>query len=146
MSYEDSFHLGIKVLVRNKDQQVLLLKGENKRGSYWDLPGGRIQKGESSIDTIRRELEEEIGLTHIQEIKPLIMTLTNIRIPVHMGDVGLIFSIYQLDIPSTFTPRLSSEHTHFEWCGALEAAKHLQSSFPSEFITMLKNLNPKILA
>lgn len=56
---EDIFHLGIKALLRNEEGRVLLLKVNPKklRGEqrdYWDLPGGRIQKGDSVLDTLRR--------------------------------------------------------------------------------------------
>lgn len=45
-----------------------------KGDSFWNLIGGRVSMGESSIDAVRREIREEIGcgcrihgLTHVSE-------------------------------------------------------------------------------
>jgi len=54
---EDCFHLGVKVLLYDSEGRVLLLK----KGPYWDLPGGRLQKGETLMETLQREVEEETG-------------------------------------------------------------------------------------
>ena len=45
--------------VLHKDGKCLLLK--NKMG--WDLPGGHIQVNEAEVDALRREVEEETGLS-----------------------------------------------------------------------------------
>ncbi len=47
---EDIFHLGIKALIRNSEDMILLLQVNPKaldgpKRDYWDLPGGRVQKG-----------------------------------------------------------------------------------------------------
>jgi colanic acid biosynthesis protein WcaH len=45
------------------DGALLLLKRSNSpaKGEWW-LPGGRIHKGESLEETLRREVKEETGL------------------------------------------------------------------------------------
>lgn len=64
---EDSFHLGIKALIRNSDGKALLLKvnKEQLKGysgeAYWDIAGGRIHKNSTVEETLRREVEEETG-------------------------------------------------------------------------------------
>ena len=47
-----------------KDHQILLIKHcEHESGrSYWILPGGGIEPGESEEDCVRREIKEEINL------------------------------------------------------------------------------------
>lgn len=56
------FHIGAKALL-TKGSDVLLLR----RGSSWDLPGGRIEVRESPVDALRRELCEELpGIEEIQ--------------------------------------------------------------------------------
>ena len=62
------------VVVLNNDQEVLLLKRSaesNWMPKKWALPGGHIEKGESSKDAAVREAKEEanIVLKDIDELK-----------------------------------------------------------------------------
>jgi len=44
-----------------KDDKILLVKGHKRFKEYW-IPGGRQEKGESDIETLSRELKEEINV------------------------------------------------------------------------------------
>jgi 8-oxo-dGTP pyrophosphatase MutT (NUDIX family) len=46
------------------DGRVLLLKNEREE---WELPGGKLEKGEEPIDCCRREIQEESSL----EVRPV---------------------------------------------------------------------------
>jgi len=138
---EDCFHLGVKALILSSEGKVLLLKRHHPvKGVYWDIPGGRLQKGESQIDTLLREIKEETGLNNICEVHPFMMALTDIRIPALEGDVGLIFSIYLINISESFNPILSDEHVDSEWCTVLNAVEKLKTQYPREFIERMIRL------
>ena len=49
-------------IILNKEGKVLLLKHYFRAGSGWGIPGGFMTSGEQPIETLRRELQEEIGL------------------------------------------------------------------------------------
>ena len=53
---------GSAVIVKNKDGLILMQQRKHPYGR-WGLPGGLMELGESTIDTARRELYEETGLT-----------------------------------------------------------------------------------
>lgn len=51
--------VSVKSLVIDKNR-VLLIKNERNE---WDLPGGKVQKNESPLETLNREIKEELNLS-----------------------------------------------------------------------------------
>lgn len=143
-SQEDCFHLGAKALIQNNEGKILILRQNPEKFkkpplSYWDIPGGRMQKNESIETALKREVYEETGL-ELLTLHPFLTVLTGIRIPVGAGDVGLIFSTYLCTIPSNSTIQLSDEHVYFEWAG-LSRAVELLKHYPPELLEKLTLLN-----
>jgi 8-oxo-dGTP pyrophosphatase MutT (NUDIX family) len=133
--------MGVKALIFDRENKVLLLERNHPvKRMYWDLPGGRLQKNESVINALIREVQEEIGLSGVH-FYPLITILTNIRIPIQQDEsVGLIFSIFKCHLSSIFHPILSTEHIDFEWITPLQASEKLKSQYPEEFIEKLSKM------
>lgn len=55
-------HWGVYALAMYDDQVIRIHKGRGPYRGKWDLPGGRIEFGESPRETLERELMEETGL------------------------------------------------------------------------------------
>lgn len=54
--------ISIDLIIRNKNDQVLLGKRKNKPAQgYWFVPGGRIFKGESISNAFKRLTLQELG-------------------------------------------------------------------------------------
>lgn len=149
MSGEDVFHLGIKALICNSAGDILLLqvnpvKLHGERKDYWDLPGGRVQKGDSVEDTLQREVQEETSIAEIADIQPISMVLSNIRIP--MGEeksVGLILSVYACAVSSDAKVVLSDEHIAYDWFTPAKAAALLRVKYPRDFCEAIAGLQAK---
>ena len=64
-----NLQVGVKVIIRNDNGDVLLLKRTSQfllpadSEASWDIPGGRIEPDESLRDALAREVNEEIGAT-----------------------------------------------------------------------------------
>lgn len=142
----DTFHLGIKALIRDEDRKILLFKADPARlvgdnEAHWDLPGGRLERGEDPLTTLRREVKEETGIPDVHITRHLHMGLSNIRIPQREQEsVGLILSVYECSIPPGAVVEISDEHTHYQWVEPAEAAKRLGYKFSDEFCGLVSKL------
>ncbi|MCK5107729.1 MAG: NUDIX hydrolase [Nanoarchaeota archaeon] len=52
----------VKALIQ-KDNKFLIIEQRFNNQNYLNLPGGKLQKNESEIDALHRELKEELSIT-----------------------------------------------------------------------------------
>ena len=52
----------VSAILRWEDRVLLCRHEKAGRGEYWLLPGGGVNSGESLVDALYRELEEEVGI------------------------------------------------------------------------------------
>jgi 8-oxo-dGTP diphosphatase len=142
---EDIYHLGVKALVKNKEGKYLLLKVNEKSlvandlGEYWDIPGGRLKKGNTTVDTLKREVFEETGINNIKVIKEIGTSISNIRINLKEGgDVGLILSVYEVEIIGDENITISTEHIEYKFCSVSEVKELLKIKYPASLIDRIQ--------
>ncbi|MCW8107075.1 8-oxo-dGTP diphosphatase MutT [Alteromonas ponticola] len=59
-------------VIRRADDVFICLRSEHQhQGGKWEFPGGKIDHGESVVEALKRELQEEIGISVIR-CRPLI--------------------------------------------------------------------------
>jgi 8-oxo-dGTP pyrophosphatase MutT (NUDIX family) len=143
MANEDSFHLGLKALIQNIEGKVLVLHAnletfKSPEVDHWDLPGGRIHKGETVEAGLSREVLEEVGLEHVQIVKLLDASVSRMRIS-HL-DVGIILFTYLCHIGDQEIKLTDNEHTEFKWVLPADAAKLLSTKFSDSAVEAIKNL------
>jgi TDG/mug DNA glycosylase family protein len=56
----------VRAAVVDEQNRILLLRYGDEYGRWWVTPGGGRERGENDEQTLRRELEEEIGLVGFQ--------------------------------------------------------------------------------
>ena len=60
---ENEFNTGVEMWIINNNKILMTQRSEQKsHPGQWETPGGCSQAGESIIDTIKREMIEEIGV------------------------------------------------------------------------------------
>lgn len=70
-SNDNFFQVSVKGLFLNEENKIMMTKEDN---GNWEIPGGRIQKGESFIEALKRECLEETGLEcEVLDPKPFIV-------------------------------------------------------------------------
>lgn len=139
---EKLFHVGVKALIVNEEDKVLILNVNTasfkEDTPHWDIPGGRIQEGQTAIETLQREVLEETGIEQIESADYLTGVISNIEIPVSDTEkVGLVLVVYRVVIPPNSNIHLSDEHTGYEWVSRAEAAERLRYKYPEEFTKAL---------
>ena len=55
-------HLGVYGLIIENDKILLIKKVSGPYDGLLDLPGGTMEFGERPVDTLKRELKEEVGI------------------------------------------------------------------------------------
>lgn len=140
---EDHFHLGVKAIITNHEGKILLLQRPLQKGGVWDLPGGRLQRGEEIEETLRREVYEETGINNFDAVSFLSMEMTDIRIQLPQGEVGLIFSLYHLDLHENVEIVLSEEHESYQWMEREDAIRIFQKIYPSRVVNAVSHIKTK---
>jgi len=142
MAKEKLFHVGVKALITNEKNQILILdvNGElyGNKDAQWDIPGGRIQEGHTLEETLRREIEEEIGITKISKPEFYTAVISNHEIPLDGYKLGLIIMVFKVKIPLNSKIVLNEENLGYKWASRKEAAKYLEHKYPIEFTSLLK--------
>jgi ADP-ribose pyrophosphatase YjhB (NUDIX family) len=141
---EQLFQIGIKGLIRDEQGKILLVKISAWVGNpdYWDMPGGRMDTGETFVQTLRRELKEEIGVEYGGEPKHLATALSNVTIPVGDTRVALVLMAYEVNLPTGTKIALGEDEPEeaFGWFSPKDAAPLLLRKYPPEFCDTISKL------
>ena len=114
-------------LVLNEKSEILMIFRRGK----WDLPKGKLDRGEKLEECAVREVEEETGLQNIQLISPLIITY-------HTYHEGARFMLkesnwYTMQVKGEqkLVPQTSEDIHEIRWLTAKAAEKLFPECFPS---------------
>lgn len=140
------YQLGVKALVRDHAGRVLLLQVNNSsfndksHGEYWDLPGGRVEAGDTIEQTLEREVQEELGAQLSGDIKEFAFSVANIRIPWGEHTSGLILAVFECHIVDSESITLSDENIAYEWYDPSSAALKLAVKYSGDFVAKLRTI------
>lgn len=113
-----AFRVAFKAIIR-KNNKILVIKRSAKEDVFenlWDIPGGRMNFGESPHEALIREIYEETG------IKVNISTPFTVWSFMASEDLQVI-GITMLANYVSGDVQLSEEHTEYKWIEPLEFEK-----------------------
>ncbi|MBU1292556.1 NUDIX hydrolase [Patescibacteria group bacterium] len=106
-----NLQVGVKVLLRNKQREFLVLKRSQEKyptvNNLWDIPGGRIDPGVSLEENLKREVLEETGLALTSDPK-LCAAQDILKKEIHV--VRITYTAH-----AEGKVCLSDEHTEYKW-------------------------------
>jgi len=141
---EQLFQIAAKALIRNDKGEIFMLHVPEWGHvvDHWDLPGGRMDPGETFEQTLVRELDEELGVK-IKGVPVQIMgMLTNITILVDGKHTPLVYIIFEVELEDNGAISLSSETREYEfaWLSPKKAAKAMGHKFDNDFCDYVAKL------
>ncbi|WP_136590591.1 NUDIX domain-containing protein [Salinigranum halophilum] len=96
------------ILLREADQREALVL-RNPDGT-WELPGGKVEYGETAFDSLEREVREETGLS-VTAAEPIETTVRKLKRKKKRGKFAVV---YRCAFEGE-TVELSDEHVGFAW-------------------------------
>lgn len=109
MKNNKKLEFGVKALII-RDGKFLVMHNNGVKDDLWELPGGRMEFGETAEEALERELMEETGL----KVKPLRLldTWDLIRGNHHITGIIYLCSLEEGEVT------LSDEHDAYKWIDA----------------------------
>lgn len=119
----------VTALMKRGDEVLLGLRpeGHNLAG-YWEFPGGKMELGEEPEESLKRELQEELGIE--AQIGNICLTSTH-----NYGDTTILLLFY--DVPYWTGEPKTVHHSGLKWVKIDELSKE---NLPEANIKVLNNI------
>ncbi len=121
----NGFPVSIKGVLLNSASEVLLVLNDRKD---WELPGGRIEVGETPAICVEREFQEELGLL-VRAVELLDVYLFEV-----LPSRYVFIVTYGCILVDGYEPRISDEHIKFGEFPIDQVPQNLPSGYRSSIM------------
>ena len=105
--------LGAGTLVHREGRLLVVKRAQAPNRGLWAFPGGKVEEGETPMQTAVRETKEEVGLD--VEIEGLFDVVTYMPSELGRGDWRQVVLVDYLAKPTDWRVRLNSESSAYRW-------------------------------
>lgn len=121
VNHFSNFIVLVTGILRNKKGEVLLIKRSRRNKTFrgfWQLPEGKMEFGEQPVETLERELKEELGC-RLDSAQPVTASSTVVSFR------GISYHVLRVVLETQWEGEitLNSEHEDYQWVGINEALK-----------------------
>jgi len=100
--------VGVWFYSRSTDRHLYLIRNDSKHPDCWSLAGGKQELGETLLQTLTRECQEELGMMpDYIKLVPLDQFTS--------ADKKFCYHTFFCVVSNEFQPILNSEHSGYAW-------------------------------
>jgi 8-oxo-dGTP pyrophosphatase MutT (NUDIX family) len=102
--------VGALVYAKSTNRYLFLLRNKHRNAGHWGIVGGKIEVGETVIQGLVREIQEEIGVDFTKKKFIPLETFT-------ADNQKFVYYTFLVDADKEFVPILNKEHRGYCWVG-----------------------------
>jgi 8-oxo-dGTP pyrophosphatase MutT (NUDIX family) len=108
MSGNHTEGVGALIYARSTNRYLFLLRSKHKHAGSWGIVGGKIDTGETVIQALVREIQEELGVDYTKKKFIPLETFT-------ADNQKFVYYTFVVSIDEEFVPQLNDEHRGYCW-------------------------------
>ena len=100
--------VGALIYARSTNRYLFLLRAKSRYAGSWGIAGGKIDAGETVIQGLVREIQEEIGVDYVNKKFIPLETFT-------ADNQKFVYYTFIVCVDQEFVPALNNEHRGYCW-------------------------------
>lgn len=118
--------VSVAAAIVDGDRVLAIRRSDNNK---WEPPGGTLEPSENILAGLRREVEEEVGLT---------VNVTNLTGVYKNMEQGIVALVFRCDLGGV-EPRTSDEVAETRWMTSEEVRDHLDPAYACRLLDAMDN-------
>ena len=120
----DRIHVLVFIFTKTPSFRVLLMKRKPEKGGFWQPVSGGIERNETPLQALEREVIEETGIKSYERIVDLEYTFAH-----NTEKDGVLMKMrdicYAVEVKRMLKITLSDEHLEYIWCNLKDCLQFL---------------------